>query len=180
MGVRLSPPRLHSRTAGPAQWKSTTLSMHCNWRISVVKGPRERPVRPHNRDIGHGVQQLGNVHGQTNSLDHEKLPLRHVRDVDDLDGLQLRRLHGFSSLDHGHHVGTLHLVHTGQDAEYPGLGDARRERDARCIITSKTTLHMPLPWLTTSVVLSFWFMTAMIPGILGMSTTEGNTARRGT
>ena len=34
-------PHLHARTAGP--------------------------VRPHNRDIGHRVQQLGSVHGQTNS-----------------------------------------------------------------------------------------------------------------
>ena len=41
MGARLSPPRLHSRTAGP-----------------------------HNRDNGHRVEQLWNVHGQTNSLDH--------------------------------------------------------------------------------------------------------------
>ena len=41
MGARLSPPRVHSRTAGPR-----------------------------NRDIGHRDEQLENVHGQTNSLDH--------------------------------------------------------------------------------------------------------------
>ena len=34
-GARLSPPRLHSRTA---QQTSTTLSKYCSWRISVVKG----------------------------------------------------------------------------------------------------------------------------------------------
>ena len=41
VGAQPSPPRLHSRTAGP-----------------------------HNRDIGHRVQQTWNVHGQTDSLDH--------------------------------------------------------------------------------------------------------------
>ena len=41
VGARLSPPRVHSRTAGPRT-----------------------------RDIGHRDEQLWNVHGQTNSLDH--------------------------------------------------------------------------------------------------------------
>ena len=50
------------------------------------------------------------------------------------NGLQLRRVHSFSSLDHN-------LVHTGQDAEHLGLGDARREHNARCIVPSKTTAH---------------------------------------
>ena len=45
---------------------------------------------------------------------------------------------------------------------------------------AKPTLHMPLPWLTTSVVLSFWFITAMMQSIAGLTTTEGNTARNGT
>ena len=33
VGARLSPPRLHPRTAGPAQQTSATSSMHCSWRI---------------------------------------------------------------------------------------------------------------------------------------------------
>ena len=41
-------------------------------------------------------------------------------------------------------------------------------------------LNLPLPWLTTSVVLSFWFITATMPSITGLTITEGNTARRGT
>ena len=139
-------------------------------------GPWELPLRHdgemnlfdlHNRDFDNRVQQLGNVYGPTNSLDHEKLPLRQERDVDDLNGLQLRRPHSFSSLDHGHHVVTVLLVHAGQDAEHPGL--ARREYNARCNITSETNdAHA----------------TAMVddemPRISGQTTTEGNTARRGT
>ena len=31
-----APPRLHSRTAGPAQRTSTTLPTYCKWRITVV------------------------------------------------------------------------------------------------------------------------------------------------
>ena len=44
---------------------------------------------------------------------------------------KLRNNHSFSSLDHK-------LVHTGQDAEHLGLGDARREHNAKCIVPSKT------------------------------------------
>ena len=36
VGAQLSPPRLHPKTAGPAPQTSTTLSMYCNWRISMV------------------------------------------------------------------------------------------------------------------------------------------------
>ena len=46
VGARLSPPRVHSRTAGPAQKTSTTLSMYCNWRNAMVTGPRESASAP--------------------------------------------------------------------------------------------------------------------------------------
>ena len=36
--ARLSSPHLHPRTVGHAQQTSTTLSMYCIWRISMVKG----------------------------------------------------------------------------------------------------------------------------------------------
>ena len=35
VGARQSSHRLHPRTAGPAQQTSTTVSMDCNWRISM-------------------------------------------------------------------------------------------------------------------------------------------------
>ena len=59
-------------------------------------------ARPGNRDVDHLVQQLEKIYGLTNCLDHERLPLRRERDVDDLEGLQLRRLRSISSLDHRH------------------------------------------------------------------------------
>ena len=45
VGARLSPSRLHSRT-GHAQQTSTTVSMYCNWRISVVSEPGESATAP--------------------------------------------------------------------------------------------------------------------------------------
>ena len=74
------PARPHNRT-------STTLS-RSNWGISVVTktmgsasaSRQECPARPHNRDIHHLVkEQLGNLEGPTNSLDHWNRPLH--RDV---------------------------------------------------------------------------------------------------
>ena len=56
------------------------------------------------RGIDHliNVLQLVNIHSLLNSLDHKELPLRHDRDVDDLDGeLQLRNLHRFLHLCYG-------------------------------------------------------------------------------
>ena len=45
----------------------------------------DRNVLP-NKDIDHHVEEeLVNHFGPTDSLDHGKLPLRHDRDVDDLD-----------------------------------------------------------------------------------------------
>ena len=41
-----APPRVHSRTAGPAQKSSTTLSMYCYWRNAMVTGPRESESAP--------------------------------------------------------------------------------------------------------------------------------------
>ena len=46
VGARLSPPCVHSRTAGPAQKTSTTLTMYCNWRNAMVTGPRESASAP--------------------------------------------------------------------------------------------------------------------------------------
>ena len=48
-------------------------------------------------------QQLVNLSGLLNSLDHGDLPLRNERDVDDLDGLQLRRLRSYLQSEHGQH-----------------------------------------------------------------------------
>ena len=45
VGDRLSSPRLHSKTAGPARPTTTTLSMYSNWRISVGD-PRESAFAP--------------------------------------------------------------------------------------------------------------------------------------
>ena len=45
VGSRLSPTTAH-QLAGPAQQKSTTLSMCCNWRISMGIGPRESASAP--------------------------------------------------------------------------------------------------------------------------------------
>ena len=56
VGARVSPPRVHSSTAGPR-----------------------------NGDVGHRDEQLWHVHGQTNSLHHGNLPLRHDGEVNLLD-----------------------------------------------------------------------------------------------
>ena len=45
VGSRLSPTTAHE-LAGPAQQTSTTLSMYCNWRISLGIGPRESASAP--------------------------------------------------------------------------------------------------------------------------------------
>ena len=50
------------------------------------------------------------------------------------------------------------------------------EHNGVCNLTSKPSLHMPLPNKTTSDVLSFWSIPTKMPSILSMSTTEGNTA----
>ena len=41
-------------------------------------------------------------------------------------------------------------------------------------------LHMPLPGPTMSAPLSFWSIPALMPSNPGLTTTEGNTARKGT
>ena len=46
-------------------------------------------------------QQLVNIYDLTKSLDHERLPLSRKREVNDLEKLQLRRLHSLRSLTMG-------------------------------------------------------------------------------
>ena len=59
-------------------------------RWSKQSGPWDKPTTGKSarlaiRDIDHLVQQLEKINGLTNCLDHERLPVRHDRDVDDLD-----------------------------------------------------------------------------------------------
>ena len=149
MGARLSPPCVHSRTAGPAQqghhptyprtretlWSDSSLDRR-DW--------DENLHDLHNRDVDHRDQQLRNVCGPTNSLDHGKLPLRHDGKMNDLWncnwGISMVCL---SSKDHGnrprHHLEEALLVHTGHDAEHLRPNDDRRKHSTRRILTSKTS-----------------------------------------
>ena len=133
VGARLSPPRLHSRTVGPTQPTSTTLSMYCSWRISVVKGPwesasaprqgrrraalwdldclhtdsNEECARPAKRDIDHRIHTpLGSLYGLPNRENHGNRPRHHVQVSKCVQHGQRKR-----SLCR---CITVHLVHTGQ------------------------------------------------------------------
>ena len=68
VGARLSPPRQTLEDAGPDQPTSITLSVYCNWRISMET-----------------------------EQDHGNLPVRHDRISTTNEGLQLRRLHSLQS-----------------------------------------------------------------------------------
>ena len=98
------------------------------------------------------------------------------------------------------------LSHTGHDAEHLGPDDIKRENSTRsivpanCIIVllvhtdlpaglpttkgntkrgekpAKRALHITLPESTMSAPLSFWSIPAMMQGIVGLTTTIGNTA----
>ena len=65
-------------------------------------------------------------------LGHGELPLRNERDVDDRDGLQLRRLRSFLQSDHRHHVETVLRVHSGRDVEHHGPANRGTQREVHC------------------------------------------------
>ena len=63
-------PRLHARTAGP-HWECRWSNEQCGpWNLPLRHDGEENLLNLQYRDIGHRVEQLGNVHSQTNSLDH--------------------------------------------------------------------------------------------------------------
>ena len=63
------------------------------------------------RDIDNRTHaQLESLYGRK---DHGNRPVHHEGNVDDLDGLQLRRPHSFCSLNLRNHDVTVSLVHTG-------------------------------------------------------------------
>ena len=57
------------------------------WTMELASAPRREVnlLHLHNKDVDNLFQQLGNIYGPVNALDHERLPLHRERDVDDLD-----------------------------------------------------------------------------------------------
>ena len=120
-------------------------------------------------------------------LDHEKRPLCHDSDVDDLVG-ELQQRKEKRSFLHSETQGSCcctqqaqhhQVIHTGRDAAQLGPDDRERNTARGAESQAKPTLHMPLPESTTSErrVLSFWSISEMMPSILGLATPEGNKTR---
>ena len=169
---------VNCRTAQQGHRPPCSATVECPWSNEQF-GPWNLPLRYngeesvldlHNRDVDNRVQQLGKVYGPTNDLDPERLPLRRERDVDDLDGLQLRRLHSLSSLNMGTMSQLSFWSITAMMSSIVGL-PTREKNTARGALSPATpALYMPLQ-------LSFWFLPSMMPSISGLRTREEKTAR---
>ena len=115
-------------------------------------------------------EQQWNLYELLNCQDHGELPLHNERDVDDLNGLQLRRCHSLAVWN----MSTMsQLSFWSVTAMKPSImGLPTREED-----TARGALSPTIPALYMLLQLSFWSITALMRSIMGLRTREENTAR---